>query len=99
MTLQTFSFCAVLFERLDHTDAAFFWERLVDGVGLEAGSPILALRDFIAREAASSRPTLRPDIGAAYIIKAWNAYREGRDVKLLHFRVGGATPERFPEPV
>lgn len=33
----------------------------------------------------------------AYIIKAWNAYMRGDDIKLLKFTQGGANPEKFPE--
>lgn len=31
------------------------------------------------------------------MIKAWNAYREGRSVGLIRFKSGGAKPEAFPE--
>lgn len=34
---------------------------------------------------------------AAIIIKAWNAYMRGDDIKQLRFRQGGAHPESFPE--
>lgn len=33
----------------------------------------------------------------AYIIKAWNAYMRGDDIKQLKFTQGGANPEKFPE--
>lgn len=34
---------------------------------------------------------------AAYMIKAWNAYMRGDDIKQLKFTQGGAHPESFPE--
>lgn len=34
----------------------------------------------------------------ALIIKAWNAYRDGREVGLLSYRPGGASAESFPVP-
>lgn len=34
---------------------------------------------------------------AAIIIKAWNAYMRGDDIKQLRFTQGGAHPESFPE--
>jgi hypothetical protein len=99
VTAQAVALCAFLFARIDQTDAAFFWERVIDGVGLEKGSPILALRRFIEREHRSSRQNIRADIAVALMIKSWNAYRDGRNVEVLTYRVGGANPERFPEPV
>jgi hypothetical protein len=35
---------------------------------------------------------------SALFIKAWNAYREGREVSLLKWNPGGARPEEFPVP-
>jgi len=99
VTAQAASLCAYLFEQIDKTDADFFWERVMDGVGLEKGSPILALRRVFEYESKSQRDNMRADVAAAFIIKAWNAYREGRAVELLRYRVGGASPERYPEPV
>lgn len=99
VTQQAVSLCAYLFEKISPEDTEYFWDRLVDGVGLEKGSPILALRRFFENESRSNRDNVRADIAAAIIIKAWNAYREGRNVELLRFKVGGANPERFPEPV
>lgn len=99
VTAQAMSLCAFLFHLIDPEDAQFFWNRVIDGEGLEKGSPILALRRFFDRESRSNRENVRTDIAAAITIKAWNAYREGRSVDLLTFKVGGAKPERYPEPV
>lgn len=89
-----------ILNKIDTDDAEFFFDRLQDGVGLEAGSPILALRDAISRFVSanqSNRTTMPTELGVALGIKAWNAYRRGDDVKQLKFRVGGAKPESFPE--
>lgn len=99
VTTQAMSLCAYLFEKLNAEDAAYFWDRVIDGAQLAKGSPILALRRFFERESRTSRENVRADIAAAITIKAWNAYREGRDVELLAFKVGGAKPERYPEPI
>jgi hypothetical protein len=71
----------------------------MDGVGLDEDSPIRALRELFLREARSSRPKMRSELAAAFTIKAWNAYREGRAMKVVSYRIGGASPERFPEAV
>lgn len=78
-------------------DAEHFFTKLRTGEGLVAGSPILALRSqLIANK--SSMSNLPQTFIAALVIKAWNKYREGAYVTQLKFRVGGANPERFPEP-
>lgn len=98
-----------VFSTIDQDDADFFFARLSDGVDLHEGSPILALRNWLILNrldrdsvAKANRIGLR-GIGAhvymgAVTIKAWNAFREGREVKVLAFRIGGAKPENFPEP-
>jgi hypothetical protein len=97
---MAFSLCYWLFTNLDAEDGEFFWDRLVDGSGLEIGSPIYALRELLAREARSNtRERLRADVLVALIIKAWNSYRRGDEIRLLAFKTGGAHPEKFPEPV
>lgn len=97
---MAFALCFWLFQMLNAEDAEFFWDRLVDGSGLEIGSPVYALRELLAREArTNTRERLRSDVITALIIKAWNAYRRGEEIRLLAFKTGGAHPEKFPEPV
>lgn len=101
-TAQAYSLAAWLFDRLDIEDAEFFWERLIDGSNLAEDSPIRALRELLMREARlnrNGRPRMRADLALAFILKAWNAYREGRPVKVLIYKAGGSHPERYPEPV
>jgi hypothetical protein len=97
---MAFGLCFWLFNQINTEDAEFFWDRLVDGSGLEVGNPIYALRELLAREARSTtRERLRADVIVALIIKAWNFYRRGDEIRVLAFKVGGAHPEKFPEPV
>jgi hypothetical protein len=86
-----------LFVQIDPEDCEFFFARLVDGVGLADGDPIHVLRRTVIREMTAGTK-LTETVVLAYVIKAWNAYREGRKIGLLKFRVGGAKPEPFPEP-
>ena len=97
---QSFGLCHWLFSMIDAEDGEFFWDRLVDGQGLESGNPIYALRELLRREAMlpSTRDKMRADVVIALTIKAWNAYRDGETIQLLRFKVGGAHPEKFPEP-
>lgn len=81
---------------IDTADAAEFFERLRDGAGLKDRDPIFALRRQL-----NSRPKhvhLRSDHQLALIIKAWNAWRDGKGVDMVVYRTGGSQVESFPEP-
>lgn len=86
---------------IDYDDADHFMHRLQDGAGLPAGSPILALRNRLIdmyREGRDRGHRPSYELGIALIFKAWNAYRDGREINRLYFKPGGANPEPFPEP-
>lgn len=87
-----------VFEGISAEDALEFFDRLRDGANLVDGSAVLALRQTLLREAASSGRRMRDTHALALFIKAWNAYRAGEPVSLLRWRAGGANPEAFPEP-
>lgn len=86
-----------LFSQIDAEDAEWFFERLASGVGLEEYHPVWTLRKRAA-EIDDSAGRVPEDMLLAFVVKAWNAYRDGEPVKLLRFRPGGANPERFPMP-
>lgn len=90
-----------VFEQIDKADSDWFFDRLADGAGLDAGSPILALRNLLERAVAGKdrRSSLPTDFALAVVIKAWNSYRRGEEVQYLRFRAGGSQPEQFPEPI
>jgi hypothetical protein len=66
-----------IFTRIDGNEAVWFFQRLADGAELPAGHPILTLRTRAMTEAADRRRT-PGDRHMAYLIRAWNAVREGR---------------------
>ncbi len=88
------------FSRLDWEDADAFFRKLMDGAGLEEGSAILALRHVLERFAmdrVKARGGLTNQVDyAAYLIKAWNLWREGAYVKKLIWYKGGSRQEPFP---
>lgn len=86
------------FDEIDAEDSQYFWGRLVDGVRLGEGNPILVLRRQLKTLRDGTKGERNQRYVMALVIKAWNAYREGREIGLLKFRVGGAKPENFPEP-
>ena len=87
------------FSQIDQEDADDFFGKLRSGAGLERGNPILALRDRLIAMKAQTNNRASAVLMAALTIKAWNAYRNGDEVRLLRWSAGGANPESFPEPI
>lgn len=86
-----------VFSKIDAEDTEFFFARLQSGDGLVTGDSILTLRNLLIAH-KSSRGTLPQSYLAAVTIKAWNKFRAGEQCVQLKFTLGGANPERFPEP-
>lgn len=86
-----------LFVRIDAADTQWFFDHLASGVDLPQYHPVWALR---RRADLADRDTGRvpEDMLLACVIKAWNAYRAGEQIKILSFKPGGASPEKFPMP-
>lgn len=91
------SFGFWLFGRIDDADAAFFFDRLHDGQNLAKGDPVYELRRVV-ETSRSVRGQRSSTYLTAIMVKAWNAYRDGKTIALLTFKPGGASPEKFPEP-
>ena len=87
-----------LFATIHQEDADLYYERLAVGTHMEAGDPILALRNNILAVTRSADTKFSVDriYTAALMIKAWNAYRQNRSVRQLAWKRGGANPEAFP---
>lgn len=83
---------------IDQDDAEAFWERLAHGVGLDADDPVLRLRELLIADRVKAAQRMTFTRTWAVTVKAWNAYREGRPVKVLNWRPGGARPEPMPVP-
>lgn len=94
--------CAALhydMSTIDSSDADDFWERLYSGECLTNRDSIMVLRKRMEESAMTRGPKLDRVYVQAFIIKAWNAYREGREIAILRWARGGANPESFPELV
>lgn len=89
-----------LLEDRDVDDAQEFFTRLADGQGLFKGDPIYELRERLKglRDERGSGHRLTA-YTLALVIKAWNAYRANEKINILSFKMGGKTPEAFPEPM
>jgi hypothetical protein len=93
--------CTLLFWRIDPEDCQLFWKKLATNGGLDEGNPILALQNALLsaqQEKRRGRPMHNRN-KMALIIKTWNAYRTGHQIKHLMFRGGGAKPHEFPTPI
>ncbi len=88
--------CHYILHDLDPEGAEEFFEKLGTGAGLPALSPILKLRERLinTRVSKTNMPTYEK---IAIIIKAWNAWKVGRDMRSLSWR--GGSGESFPIPV
>lgn len=86
-----------LFSAIDVEDAVWFFDHLGSGAGLEQYHPVWTLRKRAA-ELAQEQGRMAEDMLLAFVIKTWNAYRDGDEMRLLRFKPGGAKPERFPLP-
>lgn len=92
--------CMWVFTEIDGEDADMFFERLRDGQALVKGDPVYELRKATEKTLGGIRGSKRSETYLlAIMIKAWNAYRAGEKVGILRYRPGGASPEKFPEPI
>ena len=81
----------------DHLTAEVFLEKVLTGENCATGDPALAFRNRIwnAKEAGER---LSQHQQLAYLIIAWNAFKEDRPLKILKFTGGKLTAKNFPEP-
>lgn len=80
-------FCYYLFSSKDRDQATVFFDRLSTGAELSKGDPILVFREKIAREKHG------PDVTCILLVKAWNAWRQGKSVRFLSRSPGETCPE------
>jgi hypothetical protein len=78
-------------------DAEYFHHHLTTGENLATDNPIMALRRYAANIANNTHGRPGEVFWLAIVIKAWNAFLEGRSVSEMRWRRGGAKPEPFPE--
>lgn len=82
---------------IDAIEATVFFDRIIDGVGLPAGSPVLAFRQRIWNSVENSERLSELEQLALLFI-AWNHFRAGTKISRMQLPAGGLTPKNFPEP-
>lgn len=88
----------MLFHRIDKYHAEVFFHAFDKGVGLELGSPILALRNtLLFRTYGEYKKNGNQAIVSkmAITIKAWNLYRKGKNIERLTY---SPDKEEYPTP-
>ncbi|QCX81186.1 hypothetical protein C9F11_38015 [Streptomyces sp. YIM 121038] len=83
--------CHHLFNAIDADECAWFFQRVADGAELPLGHPVLALRTRVTSERLDS-VRLSEDRFMAYLIRTWNAVREGRELTRLMHKPGTEIP-------
>lgn len=84
--------CHFLFNAIDPAECAWFFQRLADGAELPVGHPVLALRTRVTSERLDS-VRLSEDRFMAYLIRTWNACRDGRELARLVHKPGSPVPQ------
>jgi hypothetical protein len=83
-----------LFARIDVDDADLFFDALITGADLSERDPVLTLRNRLLKESTASRKLEGDNIFALYV-KAWNAYRNDQEPRILVWK----NDEPFPRAV
>lgn len=80
----------------DRQEADEFFNKLATGVGINSvDEPVFVIRKRLERiKAGATREPIR-NLGA-YVVKAWNAQRDGQTIQVLRWRTGGSPNEIFP---
>lgn len=82
------AFIHLVLRRQNRAEADKFINTLIDGTGLEKGSPILYARNRLMGEHGKISRQLRAEL----MFKSWNAYRRGETLKQLYLN-GGQFPK------
>jgi hypothetical protein len=98
MRVSVTAVLSYLFDEADPGEGERFFEELCRPIDeLPSASALRALRSILDRNRSERTYRLSTYILSGMTIKAFNAWREGRDITLLSFRPGGGAQEPFPK--
>lgn len=83
-----------LFSIASEEDATDFFTRLLRGENISSTDAIYVLRDRLVLDLRER--LLPPKVKLAFLIRTWNAYRQGERIQRLLWTPGGAHPDKFP---
>ena len=96
-SLGLFTCLHYMMARVDAAKAGLFFEMLFTGIGfVDKDHPVARLRARLQSNMAAKGKLPAMEV-AAIIIKAWNAFVEGRTIDALRWRTVGDAPESFPQ--
>lgn len=81
-----------LFHQIDKDQTVWFFEQFATGDDLPSGDPVKALRTKMINDSAGQVRRTNAQM-ATYLISAWNARREGRDLARVVYTQGQNIPE------
>lgn len=84
-----------LFSTVSPEDAEDFFRKVCTGENLAATDAAYLLRERLIKEHHDASG-LHLRVKIAFIVRAWNAYRQGESLRRLVWNPGGANPDRFP---
>lgn len=84
--------CHHLFNKLDQDATVWYFAKLSSGEGLIGDDPIKALRNKMINDTAGNVRRTNAS-NATYMISAWNAVRDGRDLARVVYTPGQAVPD------
>jgi hypothetical protein len=99
-SLMSQALAAFLFYQFDSLDPAMaesFFDAVGSGINLSEGSAVLLLRKRLQENRASRRARLDNVYIAALVIKAWNAFIQGRPLRVLKWSLEPPISEPFPK--
>ena len=85
------------FGMIDQDDRDDFYRRLREQDFNGSQDPVSQLYCRIMEDAANKQKRFHQITRHALLVKAWNYYRRGTNVKFLRWSQGGSRPEQFPE--
>lgn len=96
MDTTTFGPLMYIFHKINSEDMYNFFDMLAsgDGIGVDNYSPIYVLRNKLLNSTMSGSK-ITPRHKFAVIIKAWNAFRQHKTVKILAY----SDTDEFPKPI
>lgn len=86
-----------LFDEIDPPEGTRFFEALCNVEAEPQGSPVRAFHNILVRTRSERTYRISTYVLSAMVIKAFNAWREGREMTLMNFRPGGDKPEPYPK--
>lgn len=83
--------------RLDVEAADTFFEKILYGENLAKTDPCFVMKEYLLNQMAGAKSHVVQV--SALLIKAWNAYRQGRRIERLKWQPTGKNAEAYPEMV